>query len=83
MSNVDCTKLGHDISSISSSIKFKTIFYKVLSNNLAELKCKKCISIYKRSLEYDLIYSGLTFPDDSVFFSNWYMYRYYNIILSE
>ena len=30
--------------SISSSIKFKD-FYKVLSNNLAELKCKKCISI--------------------------------------
>ena len=62
------TVQNQDIS-ISSSIKFKD-FYKVLSNNLAELKCKKCISIYKRSLEYDLIYSGLTFPDNIVFFSN-------------
>ena len=58
MSNVDCTKLGYDISSISSSIKSK-YFDKVLSNNLAELKCKKCVSIYERSLEYDSIYSGL------------------------
>ena len=37
------TVQSQDIS-ISSSIKFKD-FYKVLSNNLAELKCKKCISI--------------------------------------
>ncbi len=66
MSNVDCTKLGYDISSISSSIKFK-YFYKVISNNLAELKCKKSNNTYGRSWEYGYIYSwlgpnsGLTF----------------------
>ena len=58
MSNDDFSKSGYDISSISSSIKFK-YFNKVLSNNLAELRCKKCISICERSLNYDLIYSGL------------------------
>ena len=44
MSNDDFSKSGYDISSISSSIIFK-YFNKVLSNNLAELRCKKCISI--------------------------------------
>ena len=69
MYNVDCTKLGHDISLISSSIKYN-YFYKVLSNNLAELKYKKSICKYERSLDYDSIHSGLPFPGYNVFLLN-------------